>query len=98
MSHALMIFLIAVGAVALFVVGMSLTIIIKGHYMKSEIGENENMRKRGIKCASQQIREEERALRGDVEGLCGKELPDLNCSEGGCSTCGANPGSVKEDK
>ncbi len=95
MSHLLMIFLIAVGAVAFFVVGLSLTIMIKGHYMKSEIGDNENMRKRGIKCASQQIRDEERALRGDIDGMCGKKEPDINCSEGGCATCGLNPDAKK---
>lgn len=40
MSSGWLIFLIAVGVVAFFVVGMSLTIIFKGHYMESEIGEN----------------------------------------------------------
>ena len=33
MSSGWLIFLIAVGVVAFFVVGMSLTIIFKGHYM-----------------------------------------------------------------
>ena len=65
MSSGWLIFLIAVGVVAFFVVGMSLTIIFKGHYMESEIGENRHMKARGIRCASQQLREEEAALRGD---------------------------------
>ena len=64
MSSGWLIFLIAVGVVAFFVVGMSLTIIFKGHYMESEIGENRHMKARGIRCASQQLREEEAALRG----------------------------------
>ena len=41
MSSGWLIFLIAVGVVAFFVVGMSLTIIFKGHYMESEIREEE---------------------------------------------------------
>ncbi|RHO70481.1 hypothetical protein DW082_07730 [Alistipes sp. AF48-12] len=47
MSSGLLIFLIAAGAVAFFVIGLSLTIIFKGHYMDSEIGENRHMKKRG---------------------------------------------------
>lgn len=47
MSSGWLIFLIAVGVVAFFVVGMSLTIIFKGHYMESEIGENRHMKARG---------------------------------------------------
>ena len=33
----LIVFLFALGAVALFVVGMSLTLMIKGHHIDSEI-------------------------------------------------------------
>ena len=47
MSNALIVILIAVGLVAFFVVGMSLTLI----------SENENMRARGIKCVIQETRE-----------------------------------------
>ena len=72
MSSGWLIFLIAVGVVAFFVVGMSLTIIFKGHYMESEIGENRHMKARGIRCASQQLREEEAALRGDSSATTGR--------------------------
>lgn len=65
MSSGLLIFLIAAGAVAFFVIGLSLTIIFKGHYMDSEIGENRHMKKRGIRCAAQQMRAEEENLRGE---------------------------------
>ena len=81
MSSGWLIFLIAVGVVAFFVVGMSLTIIFKGHYMESEIGENRHMKARGIRCASQQLREEEAALRGD------SSADDGACSGGSCSSC-----------
>ena len=81
MSSGWLIFLIAVGVVAFFVVGMSLTIIFQGHYMESEIGENRHMKARGIRCASQQLREEEAALRGD------SSADDGACSGGSCSSC-----------
>lgn len=80
MSSGLLIFLIAVGAVAFFVVGLSLTIIFKGHYMDSEIGENKHMKKRGIRCAAQQIRGEEAALRGAPAG-------SGECGATGCGSC-----------
>ncbi|WP_297447582.1 hypothetical protein [uncultured Alistipes sp.] len=81
MSSNTLVFLIAAAAVAFFVLGLSLTIIFKGHYMKSEIGDNEHMKARGIDCASRQIRREEEALRGRASA------PGEGCSAGGCSSC-----------
>lgn len=57
MSNWIIVILCAVGAVALFVAGMSLTLIIKGHPIDSEISTNKEMRRRGIKCAVQESRE-----------------------------------------
>ena len=53
----LIIILLAILAVGLFVLAMSLTLIFKGHHIDSEISTNENMRKLGIKCAVQETRE-----------------------------------------
>ena len=50
----LIIILLAILAVGLFVLAMSLTLIFKGHHIDSEISTNENMRKLGIKCAVQE--------------------------------------------
>ncbi len=77
MSSTFAIILIAVGAVALFVVGMSLTLMIKGHHIKSEIADNDEMKKRGIQCAAAQFREEENAA--------GKG-PEI-CRDGDCNSC-----------
>ena len=82
MSSGLLIFLIAAGAVAFFVIGLSLTIIFKGHYMDSEIGENRHMKKRGIRCAAQQMRAEEENLRGECAS-------DDGCAGTGCASCTA---------
>ena len=84
MSSGLLVFLIAVGVVAFFVVGMSLTLIFKGHYIDSEIGDNKHMKARGIRCTSQEMRREEALLRGDVKAAeeclsdCG------SCTLGSC--------------
>lgn len=80
MSSTLVIILFAVGALALFVVGMSLTLIFKGHNIKSEIGENEHMKARGIKCAVQEAREQESGADGCSD--------DQACGEADCRSCG----------
>ena len=53
----LIVILCAVAAVGLFVVGMSLTLMIKGHHIDSEISTNKNMQRLGIKCAVHETRE-----------------------------------------
>ena len=72
----LIVFLFALGAVALFVVGMSLTLMIKGHHIDSEISTNKNMQRLGIRCAVQESREDS----GQTD------CADAGCS-GNCSAC-----------
>lgn len=72
----------AMVAVAILMLGMYITYFFKGHHIQSDVGGNENMQKLGIKCASQQFREEERALRG--ENIC-NTITD--CSPNGCNSC-----------
>ena len=57
MSNWIIVILCAVAAVALFVAGMSLTLMLKGHHIDSEISTNKEMQRRGIKCAVQETRE-----------------------------------------
>ncbi len=95
MGHIGLVVVIAIVTVAFFVLALSLTLIFKGHNIESEIGTNENMRKRGIRCAAQQIRDEERALRGGDKAK-GDGLPE-GCSEGGCATCTAGT-CLQEEK
>lgn len=57
MPNWIIVILCTVGAVALFVAGMSLTLIFKGHHIDSEISTNKEMQRRGIKCAVQESRE-----------------------------------------
>lgn len=76
----LIVFLFALGAVALFVVGMSLTLMIKGHHIDSEISTNRNMQQLGIKCAVHETRE------ADGAADCSDGSPLSGCS-GNCSAC-----------
>lgn len=75
----LIVFLFALGAVALFVVGMSLTLMIKGHHIDSEISTNKNMQRLGIKCAVHETRE------ADGSADCADGHP-AGCS-GNCGAC-----------
>lgn len=76
----LILLLCSIGAVALFVVGMSLTLIIKGHHIDSEISTNKNMQRLGIRCAVQESREQS----GQID------CADVGCA-GNCSSCDIEP-------
>lgn len=75
MANWLIVLLSAIAAVALFVVGMSLTLMIKGHNIDSEISTNKDMQRLGIKCAVQESREDS-----------GQTVCNDVCS-GNCSAC-----------
>lgn len=75
MSNLWIVILVSVLCVAFFVVGMSLTIIFKGHFIDSEIATNKNMQRLGIKCAVQESRED-----------TGTDCSDIGCT-GNCSSC-----------
>ena len=71
MPSWLILLLCAVAAVGLFVLGMSLTLMIKGHHIDSEISTNKEMQRRGIKCAVQETREAmQQADCSDTSGFC----------------------------
>ena len=57
MAPWLIVLIGAACAVALLVVGLSLTLMIKGHHIDSEISTNKDMQRLGIKCAVQETRE-----------------------------------------
>lgn len=78
MSNYLIVVLFSIGSVALFVVGMSLTLMIKGHNIDSEISTNKNMQDMGIRCAVQESRTDEQGVNCDNVGV--------GC-HGSCSAC-----------
>ena len=77
--------LVSIGAVALFVVGLSITIIAKGHFIDSEISTNKNMQKLGIKCAVQETREDMAADDCESDNIC----------TGNCAGCDIDHSAVK---
>ena len=83
MSSLLVVILVSIAVVAFFVVALSLTQMIKGHPIQSEISTNPNMKARGIKCAMQQERE------AQMEQM-GLESCDTNPNcNGECGACAA---------
>lgn len=70
MSPLLITILIAIGVVSFFVLAMSLTYLIKGHHIQSEISTNPNMQKMGIKCAVQESREDMGLTDCDTGNIC----------------------------
>ncbi len=83
MSSILLVIVVSIAVVAFFMVALSLTQMIKGHPIQSEISTNPNMQARGIKCAMQQERE------AQLEAM-GKDgcATNVDCN-GECSACGA---------
>ena len=63
----------------LFVVGLSLTLMIKGHHIDSEIATNRHMRARGITCAVHD------ALGAPSENS--NDCPTTPCADKTCASC-----------
>ncbi|MFI3319209.1 MAG: hypothetical protein SNH01_00360 [Rikenellaceae bacterium] len=76
MPSWLIVVLFSIGAVGFFMVGMSITLMVKGHFIDSEISTNKHMRKLDIKCAVQESRI-------DQEGV---ECHDFGCHSN-CAGC-----------
>lgn len=76
----LTVILCTIAALGFFVLGMSLTLMIKGHPIDSEISTNKNMQRLGIKCAVQETREAD----GTADCAPASDLP--GCT-GNCGAC-----------
>ena len=75
--------LAALVLVGLCVFGLCFNIIFRkdGHFPETEIENNREMRKRGIKCA----KEEEMKMWGKKD----ENGNPVACDEGGCASCGS---------
>ena len=80
MATWVVVLLFSVGAVLLFVVGLSLTLIVKGHHIDGEISTNRHMRERGITCAVHDAVGAQNGTSACADSLCG----DKNCAT--CAT------------
>ncbi len=75
--------LFSVGAVLLLVVGLSLTLIFKGHHIDGEISSNRHMRERGITCAAADGRNAD----GGLSALQGASSGGDECQDSSCANC-----------
>lgn len=80
MSTTFAVILCSILAVGFFVLGLSLTLIIKGHHIDSEISTNKDMQRMGIKCAVQETRED------DGTASCSTTHTLSGCT-GNCAAC-----------
>lgn len=80
------VFLLAVVFVALFVLGMSLRLLVRGRHPESEISQNRAMRARGIKCAIQETLEQDR----------GESCPEDPCTGADCAACAEGGQSARQ--
>lgn len=78
-------FIIAIIAVALLVLGLSITLIRKGRNLQGDVGENDDMKRLGLECTSQAIRREEAELRGvkpdQVNISCSSTTSCTSCTQ-----------------
>ena len=84
MAGWIIVLLASVAAVGLFVGGLSLTLLIKGHPIDSEIATNPHMQRLGIKCAVQEAREAEGAACTDAGAAAADGA--AGCA-GNCASC-----------
>ncbi len=83
MQTILVVIFVSIVVVGFFMLALSLTQMIKGHPIQSEISTNPHMKARGIKCAMQQERE------AQMEAM-GLESCDTNeACNGECGACAA---------
>ncbi|MEG1634994.1 MAG: hypothetical protein RR141_04245 [Rikenellaceae bacterium] len=80
MNTIVLTFIITVFAVGFMVFALLITYLRKGHHIESEIGDNPNMKKKGIKCTSRTIMEEEKAIFGD-------KIDMAKACNGSCGDC-----------
>lgn len=85
MPSWLIVILFAIGAVGFFAIALSITLLLKGHHIESEISTNPNMKKLGIKCAVQETREDMAADDCQSDSVC----------TGNCAGCDIDHSNAK---
>ena len=85
MPSWLIVILFAIGAVGFFAIALSITLMLKGHHIESEISTNPNMKKLGIKCAVQETREDMAADDCQSDSVC----------TGNCAGCDIDHSNAK---
>lgn len=87
MPDWLIVLLCTIAAVGFFALAMSITLMIKGRNIDSEISTNKHMQQRGIKCAVHEAREDS----GQAD------CADVGCA-GNCSACDIETPEIKKEE
>ena len=84
MNGTFLTIIIAVGAVAIMALGLSITRIRKGRDIQSDVGGNDEMKKRGLGCASHQFRKEEAIIRNNRDKI---NVSGCHCAQEDSESC-----------
>ncbi len=89
MKGYVLVLLVAVVAVAFMMLGLAITVIRKGRPLQSDVGDNDDMKRLGLKCTAQQFREEEASLSNSkIENQysgCGASCGSCSDKESDCT-------------
>lgn len=80
MKEFIVIFVIAIIAVGVMILGLAITRIRKGRDLQGDVGDNDDMKKLGLVCTSKEFAHEEKVIRGETT----KSLADCDDSCKGC--------------
>lgn len=83
MSPTLIVIIVSILILGLFVLGLSITIIRKGRFIESEISQNQEMKRRGIKCVLEETKELDKKLYGKKS----TKDKDIEICSGNCASC-----------
>lgn len=66
----MVVFLVAVVAVALMMIGLSITLMRKGHNIQGDVGDNPQMQSLGLECALKDYHHGQCAPESDNRDVC----------------------------
>ena len=84
MATWVVVLLFSVAAVLFFVVGLSLTLMVKGRHIDGEISTNRHMRERGITCA---VHDANSSFGASESAVDAPTCADSLCGDKSCATC-----------
>lgn len=74
----MVLFFISIGAVALFMLGLSITLIHRGRNIQGDVGDNDEMKKLGLRCTAEEFGDGRKCPSG-VDGGCCSHC-DIECN------------------
>lgn len=78
----MVIFLVSIISLGLFMLGLSITLIYRGHHIQGDVGDNDAMRSLGLRCSLEQM-----GGAGCGGDGCGGQGDPTNPADLECSSC-----------